>query len=106
LTILNDATGHWIRHGTATLLGIHAKSQLGHSSQKQTDIYQAAEIQQHRHRLRHLIDPEKSPYHALLDEPIAVRLQWVKALMNSIDKESPEALDKVWANFMGHEMDE
>lgn len=100
LAILDDATGHWIRHGTATLLGIHAKSQLGHSSVKQTDAYQAKEAEQHRHRLRHLINPEEPPYQALLDEELSVRVEWLKKLMGSIEDEDPGALDEVWATFV------
>lgn len=102
LAILEDATGHWIRHGTATLLGIHAKSQLGHSSTKQTEAYQAIEAEQHRHRLRHLMNPDEQPYEALLDEDIETRLEWLSRLMSSIDEESPDALDAVWAGFISN----
>ena len=100
LSILEDATGHWIRHGTATLLGIHAQSQLGHSSSKQTDAYQAKEVEQHRHRLRHLTSPEESPYQALLNEGLVIRVEWMKKLMASIEDENPEALDEVWSSFI------
>lgn len=100
LSILEDATGHWIRHGTATLLGIHAKSQLGHSSSKQTDAYQAKEVEQHRHRLRHLTSPEAPPYQALLNEALGVRVEWMKKLMASIEDEDPVALDEVWSSFI------
>ena len=100
LAILADATGHWIRHGVATLLGIHAKSQLGHSSTKQTDVYQAKETEQHLHRLRHLVNPEEPPYQALLDEVLSIRVEWTKKLMRSIEDENPEALDEVWSVFV------
>lgn len=100
LAILADATGHWIRHGTATLLGVHAKSQLGHSSTKQTDAYQALEAKQHRYRLRHLMNPEEPPYRALLDEPLSVRVEWLKKLMNSIEQDAPEKLNNIWALFI------
>jgi integrase/recombinase XerD len=103
LVILDDATGHWIRHGTATLLGIHAKSQLGHSSMKQTDAYQAKVAEQHRHRLRHLINPEEPPYQALLDENLSVRVEWLKKLMESIEYEDSNALDEVLATFVSGE---
>ena len=100
LSILEDATGHWIRHGTATLLGIHAKSQLGHSSSKQTDAYQAKEVEQHRHRLRHLTSQEASPYQALLIESLDIRVEWMKKLVASIEGEDPDALDEVWSSFI------
>ncbi|MCG8613963.1 MAG: hypothetical protein MI864_25915 [Pseudomonadales bacterium] len=99
LSILNDATGHWIRHGTATLLGMHAKSQLGHSSTKQTDAYQATEAVQHRQRLRHLIHPEESPYQALLDEDLSVKVEWLMRLMESIEKDDPKGLVEIWSRF-------
>ncbi|QFT57155.1 hypothetical protein FIU95_21620 (plasmid) [Microbulbifer sp. THAF38] len=100
LAILEDATGHWIRHGTATLLGIHAKSQLGHSSTKQTEAYQAIEAEQHRHRLRYLMNPDEPPYQGLLNEDLETRLKWLSRLMSSIDKENPDALDTIWAEFI------
>lgn len=100
LAILGDASGHWIRHGTATLLGIDAKSQLGHSSQKQTDHYQAVEIKRQIHRLRNILHPEDSTYQALLDEKIEVRVEWIKKLMASVELESPEALDNIWSTYI------
>ena len=37
---LRDASPHWIRHSVASILGSHAKEQLGHLSEKQTSQYQ------------------------------------------------------------------
>lgn len=91
LAILADATGHWIRHGTAKLLGQHAREQLGHASQQQTDAYQAAEAQKHVARLRRLADGEvdDEPLYELLAAPIEDRVRWIKILIESTEAEYP-----------------
>lgn len=104
LAILEDATGHWIRHGTATLLGVHAKSQLGHNSMNQTEAYQAKEAEQHRYRLRHLMNPDEPPYQALLDEELSVRVEWLKKLIASI--EDPRILNEVWDTYWRYQTDQ
>ena len=81
--ILNDATGHWIRHGTAAILGVHARHQLGHHSQRQTDQYQARNENILRENLSKIMT-DQSPYDDLLNEPESVRIAWIEKLKNSL----------------------
>ena len=63
LQMLEDATPHWIRHGTATLLGSEfATRQLGHSSAGQTATYIASQSEARRHKLATLTAPTEPSY--------------------------------------------
>lgn len=104
LGILEDATGHWIRHGTATLLGPElAQQQLGHSTRKQTEDYIAAKRETHLLRLSSLVtqgDDQLADTIAFLTAlPVQKRASIVGELMKTIEAEEPEELDRLWANF-------
>lgn len=44
IDLLSEASAHWIRHGTATLLDGHAQHQLGHTSPVVTSRYQHEDL--------------------------------------------------------------
>lgn len=91
LAILADATGHWIRHATAKLLGQHAREQLGHASRWQTDANQAAEVQKHVARLRRLAEGEvvDKPLYELVAAPVEERVRWIKILIEATEADNP-----------------
>jgi len=107
LQILEDATPHWIRHGTATLLGLEfATRQLGHSSAGQTATYIAEQSEVHRHKLATLTvsaDPSESPRAqavlTLLNLSIPERVAALRELMRSVEQEAPAELDRLWAGL-------
>ena len=103
LAILADATEHWIRHGIAKLLGHHARMQLGHTSQRQTDAYQAAEAQKHVGQLRRLSDGkvDDEPLYELLAAPIEDRVRWIKVLIESTETEYPSLRQKFLDTLTG-----
>ncbi|MCJ8311720.1 MAG: BrnA antitoxin family protein [Saccharospirillaceae bacterium] len=57
---LRDASPHWIRHSVASILGSHAKEQLGHLSDKQTSEYQHQQYLEQVQALEQLDNPTLS----------------------------------------------
>jgi hypothetical protein len=92
LAVLADATGHWIRHGAATILGEYAQKQLGHSTIQQTRAYQATAVDQHRQQLRTLASTNSSasPQN---EESLKEQLERLEQLMDQVGKKDPEALN-------------
>ena len=107
LQILEDATPHWIRLGTATLLGPEfATQQLGHSSAGQTAAYIAEKSEAHRHKLATLTastessdSPRDQPVLTLLNLSVPDRVAALRELMESVEQEAPDELDTLWAEL-------
>lgn len=84
--ILASASGHWIRHGTAALLGDYAREQLGHRYESTTQGYQVAKTTALVARLQRLGDTavDDDALYALLEAPEQDRMNWLLILAESI----------------------
>ncbi|WP_108126738.1 hypothetical protein [Saccharospirillum mangrovi] len=86
--ILARASGHWVRHGTAALLGNYAQVQLGHRYESTTQSYQVAKRQAQIARLQSIgeLAVEDDALYALLEAPDEDRLRWLMVLAESYIK--------------------
>ena len=85
LAILERASGHWVRHGTAALMGSYAKEQLGHRYESTTQSYQVAKRQAQIARLQSIgeLAVEDDALLGLLEAPEEERIRWWAKLAES-----------------------
>jgi len=83
---LSQASGHWVRHGTASLLGDYAQEQLGHEHKTTTNDYQVAQRKAQIGRLNRIGDEavDEEIFYQLLEADDETKRRWIAVLEDSI----------------------
>jgi len=85
---LESASSHWVRHGTANLMGPSAKDQLGHAHESTTQEYQTEKRAVQIARLKSMSDDtvDDERFFELLEADDDTKRRWIAVLEDSLSK--------------------
>lgn len=87
LSLCENASTHWIRHGTASLMGDYAKELLGHRVETTTDTYRDKNYRSQEALLKNMLDenPQDAIFSQLLESDHQTRKRWIDVLTKSLE---------------------